>query len=182
MFFESQADFRSWLQEHHASEKELLLGFYKTKSKKGGIAYKEAVDQALCFGWIDGVTRSLGDESYTIRFTPRRKRSIWSQVNIRRMEELREIGVLHESGIREFENRDPKQVMKYSSENRPEKLDDDSEAEFKRHHEAWEFFCAQPKSYRMAVTWLVISAKQEETRRRRLQKLIDASARGERWQ
>lgn len=182
MFFESQADFRSWLLEHHAFENELLLGFYKTKSKKGGIGYKEAVDQALCFGWIDGVTRSLGAESYMIRFTPRRKRSIWSQVNIRRMEELRQMGLLHESGIRAFENRDPTQVMKYSSENRPEKLDDASEAEFKKHAVAWEFFCTQPKSYRMAVTWLVISAKQEETRKRRLQKLIDASARGERWQ
>lgn len=180
VFFESAAEWRDWLEENHATEKELLLGFRRSGLKLGGITYQEALDEALCFGWIDGVRKSRDETSYTIRFTPRRKGSIWSQVNLKRIEELRTLGVLHLSGIEVFEGRDPRQVMKYSSENRPEALDLESEREFREHPEAWEFYQAQPPGYRMVTTWLIISAKQDATRRRRLAKLIEASARGER--
>lgn len=180
IFFESGAEWRDWLEENHAAEKELLLGFRRTRSKLSGITYQEALDEALCFGWIDGVRKSRDEISYTIRFTPRRKGSIWSQVNLKRIEVLREQGLLHPAGIAMFESRDPRKVMKYSSENRPEALDPESEREFREHPEAWAFFQAQPPGYRMVMTWIVIGAKQDATRRRRLAKLIEASARGER--
>jgi uncharacterized protein YdeI (YjbR/CyaY-like superfamily) len=180
-FFATPAEFRAWLDEHHATETELLVGFYKKGSGKPSITWPESVDEALCHGWIDGVRRSLGDEAYTIRFTPRKKRSVWSNVNIRRAGELIAEGRMRPAGLAAFEARTGERSGVYSFEQKD--LDrvvfDEAQArQFQADAKAWDFFQAQPPWYRRTATWWVISAKKEETRAKRLATLIADSAAG----
>ena len=179
-FFKSQADFRKWLEKNHAKETELLVGFYKKDSGKPSITYPEALDEALCFGWIDGVRRSLGDEGYTIRFTPRKPKSIWSNVNVRHVERLKKEGRMAPAGLKAYELKDPKRTGIYSFENRPRELAPTYEKKFRANKKAWEFFEKQPAGYKRLMIYRVMEAKQEETKQRRLAQLIEASARSER--
>jgi uncharacterized protein YdeI (YjbR/CyaY-like superfamily) len=178
-FFKSAAAWRKWLEKNHDKADELLVGFHKVSSGNGGITYKEALDEALCFGWIDGVRRG-GELTWTIRFTRRRPKSIWSQINIKRIAELSAEGRMHPAGIAMFEARDPARQNRYSFENRSAAFSADEEAAFRANRKAWENFCAMPPSYRHPATWWVVSAKREETRARRLATLIADSLAGRR--
>ena len=175
-FFTTQDDFRNWLAENHAIADELIVGYYKVGTGKPSMSWSESVDQALCFGWIDGVRRKYDDDSYTIRFTPRRPRSIWSAVNIAKVAELKKKGLMTRAGLAAFEKREEKRSAVYAYENRPEEFPAEYEKLFAKNRTAFEFFTAQPPSYRRLAVHRVISAKQEATRRARLQKLIAASA------
>jgi uncharacterized protein YdeI (YjbR/CyaY-like superfamily) len=179
-FFKSADEFRSWLEKNHDQQQELLLGFYKKASGKGGITYPEALDEALAFGWIDGVRKSLDESNYTIRFTPRKAKSIWSMVNIKRVGELTKLGRMRPSGLAAFEGRDLKKAQLYSYERKTSKLDGGLEKKLKANKKAWEFFQAQPPGYQKVISWWIISAKQEETRFRRLERLIRDSENGRR--
>jgi uncharacterized protein YdeI (YjbR/CyaY-like superfamily) len=179
-FFTSPAQFREWLEKNHSTATELLVGFHKKGSGKKSITYSEALDEALCFGWIDGVRRSLDETSYTIRFTPRKPRSIWSLINVRHVERLQKQGRMHSAGLAAFAQRDPKRTGIYSFENRPRELSPEYQKEFAKHKTAWQFFQAQPPGYKRLMTYRVMEAKKEETRLRRLQQLIESSAKGER--
>ncbi|WP_285751093.1 YdeI/OmpD-associated family protein [Lentzea sp. NBRC 105346] len=177
-FFPTPADFRLWLSAHHSSASELLVGFYKKDSGRPSITWPESVDQALCFGWIDGVRRSLGPDAYTIRFTPRKAGSHWSNVNIARVAELRASGLMTPAGLAAFEARSPERSGRASFEQQDVALPSSFVAEFQAAAGAWEFWLAQPPGYRKTATWWVISAKREETRRKRLATLIEDSANG----
>ena len=177
-FFRSPEEFRVWLQEHHASEQELLLGFYKKRSGVTGFSQAQAVDEALCFGWIDGHVRALDENRYTVRFTPRTPHSIWSAVNIRRAELLIEQGRMEPAGLKNYTGRNPRQAGLYSFENRPQSLDAAGEAAFRANAPAWAFFQAQIPSYQRTALWWVMSAKTDVTRQRRLATLIADSAEG----
>jgi uncharacterized protein YdeI (YjbR/CyaY-like superfamily) len=178
-FFATPAKFRAWLQKHHDTAPELLVGFYKKGTGKPSITWPEAVDQALCFGWIDGVRRSLDDERYMNRFTPRRPRSNWSAVNIKRANELIELGLMHPAGLKAFEARMEDRSAVYSYEQRHSiDLDSAYERRFRRNKKAWEYFNSKSPSYRTTAVYWVMSAKQEETRERRLARLIEDSAHG----
>ncbi len=175
-FFATPAAFRRWLQKHHQKETELLVGFYKRGSGKPSITWPESVDQALCFGWIDGVRRRIDDESYSIRFTPRKRTSIWSAINIRRATELIKEELMQPAGLRAFEARDEKKSAIYSYENAPRELPPEAEKAFRANKKAWAYFQAQAPWYRRVATHWVVTAKKEETRARRLATLIDDSA------
>jgi uncharacterized protein YdeI (YjbR/CyaY-like superfamily) len=176
-FFATPSEFRTWLKAHHATTKDLLVGFHKKGSGKPSITWPEAVDEALSFGWIDGVRQSLDDVSYTIRFTPRTARSTWSAANIKRATELIEAGSMRPAGRKAFEARRDERSGIYSYEQRGQaKLGREFERQFRSNTRAWEFFRAQPPGYRTTATYWVVSAKREETRRRRLATLIDDSA------
>jgi uncharacterized protein YdeI (YjbR/CyaY-like superfamily) len=178
-FFTEPAELRAWLEEHHAEATELLVGFHKKGSGRPSITWPESVDQALCFGWIDGVRRGIDEDSYTIRFTPRKKRSNWSAKNIKRVAELSREGLMRPAGLAAFEARTEDRSGIYAYEQRKTaKLDKDQERQLRANKKAWEFFQAQPAWYRRTATWWVISAKKEETRKRRLATLIDDSAQG----
>jgi uncharacterized protein YdeI (YjbR/CyaY-like superfamily) len=179
-FFATPDQFHKWLVKNHASAKELLVGFHKKSSGKKSITYPEALDEALCFGWIDGVRNSLNDDSYTIRFTPRRTKSIWSLVNVRHVERLKKEGRMQPAGLAAFELRDAKRTGIYSFENRPRELSIEVQKIFRANKEAWNFFNTQPPFYKRTIAFWVMSAKKEETRMRRLNRLIEASAREER--
>ena len=181
-FFPTPADFREWLERHHPTAGELLVGFYKKGSGRPSITWPESVDEALCFGWIDGVRRTIDDESYSIRFTPRRPRSNWSAVNIRRVAELTKLGRMRPAGLRAFEARDPKRSAIYSFEQRKEaqKLSPEYQATLEANKKAWAFFQSQAPYYQRTASWWVMSAKKEETRLKRLATLIDDSAHGRR--
>ena len=179
-FFESPADFREWLERNHDSAEELLVGFYKKGSGKPSITYQQALDEALCFGWIDGVRRNLDGSSYTIRFTPRKPKSVWSAVNIRRAHELISAGRMTPPGLAAFEKRDEARARQYSYERENVAFDAASEKAFRADRKAWEFFRAQPHGYQRLHTWWVMSAKKEDTRAKRLAVLIEASAEGRR--
>jgi uncharacterized protein YdeI (YjbR/CyaY-like superfamily) len=177
VFFTTPAKFRAWLEKHHDSAQELLVGFHKKGSGKQSITWPESVDQALCFGWIDGVRRSIDATSYSIRFTPRRSRSIWSAVNIRRAEELIQQGLMRPAGQRAFEDRMEDRSGIYSYEQRQSaELDPAYERRFRDNERAWAFFQAQAPGYRKTAVYWVVSAKKEETRERRLATLIEDSA------
>jgi uncharacterized protein YdeI (YjbR/CyaY-like superfamily) len=179
VFFATPAGFRAWLEEHHQTETELLVGFHKKDSGKPSITWPESVDEALSFGWIDGVRRSLGPESYTIRFTPRKQRSFWSNVNIARAEALIAEGRMRPAGLAAFQARAGERSGVYSFEQKDEiAFPPEQERRFRDHAAAWEFFQAQPPWYRRTVTWWVISAKKPETREKRLVSLIADSAAG----
>ena len=178
-FFATPADFRAWFEANHESASELLVGFYKKRTGHPSITWPESVDQALCFGWIDGIRRSLGDEAYTIRFTPRKARSTWSAVNIGRVAALTELGLMRPAGLKAFEARTEDNSGIYSYEQRGQaRFTDAHEAQFRTHAEAWTFFESRPRSYRQAAIRWVESAKRDETRERRLATLIDDSAAG----
>lgn len=180
-FFATPADFRQWLKEHHATARELLVGFYKKDSGKPSITWPESVDEALCVGWIDGVRKRIDDESYTIRFSPRQASSIWSAVNIKRIQELIAEGRVLPAGLAAFEKRSDKKSGVYAYEQRKEaELDPAAQKQFQANKAAWEFFQAQPPGYRQTLTWWVVNAKKEETRQKRLAQLIEASANGRR--
>jgi uncharacterized protein YdeI (YjbR/CyaY-like superfamily) len=178
-FFKTPTDFRKWLEKNHSIERELLVGFYKKDSGKQSITWPESVDQALCFGWIDGIRKSLGDVSYTIRFTPRKSRSIWSAVNIKRAGELIDEGLMRSAGLKAFEARQEYRSGIYSYEQRPQELPEPYQTRLRQKKAAWAFFQAQTPSYRRAVIWWIVSAKKEETRLSRLDKLIKNSSEGE---
>lgn len=177
-FFQSSSGFRSWLEANHDEAGELWVGFYKKASGNGGISYPEALDQALCFGWIDGVRKNIDQATYTIRFSPRRSNSNWSSVNIKRVEELSRSGLMQPFGLQAFER--AQERKRYSYEERARKLDEPNERRLKESVKAWDFFQAQPQGYQRVASWWVMSAKREETRIRRLTTLIDYSERGER--
>ena len=179
-FFESASVFREWLEKKHDRAAELLVGFYKRGSGRPSITWPESVDQALCFGWIDGVRRRLDEASYTIRFTPRQKGSIWSAVNIRRANELIDLGLMCPAGLRAFEQRSEEKSRIDSYERAHASLSTPEEKRFRLNKKAWKFFSEQPPGYRRLVTYFVTSAKKDETRASRLAKLIDACARGKR--
>jgi uncharacterized protein YdeI (YjbR/CyaY-like superfamily) len=176
-FFRSGKEWRTWLAKNHARESELLLGFHKANSDKKGITFREALDEALCFGWIDAVRRG-GAETWMIRFTPRKARSMWSAVNIRRMEELKAEGRVHASGLAAYAGRDPARQKKYSYENGDARLTAVDEKQFRANKVAWANFEKMPPSYRRPAIWWVVSAKRDDTRARRLAALIADSAAG----
>lgn len=179
VFFATPEQFGAWLEEHHETASELWVGFYKRSSGKPGITWAESVEQALRFGWIDGVRRSLDEESYTNRFTPRKPTSNWSLINVAKVEELKQRGLMSPAGVRAFEARKPERTGVYSSEReRPARLEAEHERHFRANRAAWDWFTARPPSYRRTATHWVISAKRKETRLRRLQQLIDCSAEG----
>jgi uncharacterized protein YdeI (YjbR/CyaY-like superfamily) len=179
-YFESPADFRRWLAAHHATAKELRVGFHKKGSGTPTITWPESVDQALCFGWIDGVRKRVDDTRYTIRFTPRRATSNWSTINIARVGVLRAQGLMMPPGLKAFEAREEKRSGVYAYENRPKALDTPYEKLFRRDKAAWDFFQAQPPGYRKLAAYWVMSAKKEETAQKRLARLIADSAAGKR--
>jgi uncharacterized protein YdeI (YjbR/CyaY-like superfamily) len=175
-FFARPADFRKWLKKHHANTDHLLVGFWKVDSGKPSITWPESVDEALCFGWIDGVRKRIDALSYTIRFTPRRTTSIWSAVNIKRVAELQAAGLMQPPGLTAFGHKREGRSGTYAYEQRRDHLDPPYEAIFKQSPAAWTFFSAQPPSYRKVACWWVVSAKREETRLRRLATLVEDSA------
>jgi uncharacterized protein YdeI (YjbR/CyaY-like superfamily) len=178
-FFATPAEFRAWLERHHADRRELLVGFHKKGSGRPSITWQESVDEALCFGWIDGVRRSLGPDSYTIRFSPRQPRSTWSAVNVKRVGELIEEGRMTPAGLAAFEARTGDRTGIYSYEQRRHAaLDDEQERRFRALPAAWEYFQGRPPSYRRAAIHWITSAKRPETRERRLATLIEDSAAG----
>jgi uncharacterized protein YdeI (YjbR/CyaY-like superfamily) len=179
-FFKTPADFRRWLAKNHASATELLVGFYKKDSGKPSITWPQSVDEALCFGWIDGVRRRIDDVSYSIRFTPRKKTSTWSAINIARVAELTKLARMQPAGLRAFEHRREEKSAIYSYENASRTLSAEDEKKFRANRKAWEFFNAQPPGYRHHAIYWITSAKKEETRARRLATLIEDSAAGRR--
>jgi uncharacterized protein YdeI (YjbR/CyaY-like superfamily) len=181
MFFAEPSVFGKWLEEHHSSTPELWVGFHKKGSGKPSITWPESVVEALCFGWIDGVRKSLGDTSYMIRFTPRKPASIWSAVNIEYVEQLISSGRMRPEGLKAFELRKEEKSSIYAYEQKGEaKLDEASEQQFRSHAKAWEFFQSQPAWYRKQAVYRVISAKREETRVKRLADLIEGMEQGRR--
>ena len=179
VFFEKPSDLRDWLEAHSTTAHELWVGFYKKGSGRPSITWPESVDEALCFGWIDGIRKSVDDLSYTIRFTPRKRRSIWSAVNIKRAQELADRGLMRPAGLEAFQAREENRSGIYSYEQRSPELDGPYARRLKKNKAAWDFFRAQAPSYRKAANWWVVSAKKEETRIKRLEKLIEDSARGQ---
>lgn len=179
-FFPTPQEFRQWLEKNHQTEKELLAGFSKVGSGKPSMTWPESVDQALCFGWIDGVRRSIDAESYSIRFTPRKPTSIWSAVNIKKMEELIKAGLMTEAGQQAFELRKEEKSAIYSHENETAILSPEFEKQFKSNKKAWEFFNSQAPSYKKVMLHWIMSAKQEKTRISRLEKTIKESESGKR--
>lgn len=179
-FFRTPAAFRSWLERHHATAGELVVGFYKKGSGKPSLTWPESVDEALCFGWIDSVRRGLDDSSYSIRFTPRRAGSTWSSVNVARARALIEQGRMRPAGLAAFEARRANRTGIYTYEQRSVELAEPYAGLLKLDAAAWAHFQGQAASYRKAVSWWIVSAKQEATRLKRLDKLKNCSAQGER--
>ena len=178
IFFPTPAKWRAWLRKHHTSAAEVLVGFYKRDSGKSSITWPESVDQALCYGWIDGVRRRVDDEAYTIRFTPRKVTSTWSAINVRRLGELDAEGLVHAAGRKVFAARSTSQTHGYSIKNdrKDVKLAPADARAFKANKKAWAWYRQQPPWYQRQAAWFIISAKQPETRARRLAKVIDDNA------
>ena len=179
-FFTTPAEFRKWLEQNHDTASELLIGFHKKSSERKSITYPEALDEALCFGWIDGVRKKLNETSYVQRFTPRKARSIWSNINVNHVERLKKEGRMHASGIAAYELRDPKRTGVYAFENKPRQLSAAYEKRFRANKKAWDFFQKQPEYYKRLLIFRIMSAKKEETQIRRLDQTIDVSAKGQR--
>jgi len=179
-FFENQHKFREWLESNHHKERELIVGFYKVGSKKPSMSWSESVDQALCFGWIDGIRKSIDHESYCIRFTPRKPNSNWSAINIKKVEVLTNSGLMKPEGLKAFRFLKEKKPEIYSHEIEGIELSTDFKNQFKKNIEAWDFFINQAPSYRKVITHWIMSAKQEKTRQSRLEKTINASGKQQR--
>ena len=179
-FFRTSADFETWLEKNHATATELWVGFYTKDSEKPSITWPESVDQALCFGWIDGIRKRVDEISYQIRFTPRRRGSIWSAINIKRAKELAKQKQMRPLGLKAFVGRIENKSGIYSYEQRSTELDQPYTKLLKKNKAAWNFFRTQSPSYRKMIGWWIISAKREETRMARLEKLINESAKGNR--
>jgi uncharacterized protein YdeI (YjbR/CyaY-like superfamily) len=181
IFFSTPAAFRKWLEKNHASRREQWIGFYRKASGRPSITWPESVDEALCVGWIDGLRKTIDAESYKIRFTPRKKESNWSAVNIGRVKELTQQGRMQPAGLEAFALRKPEKSGIYAYENRKTAvLDKADEKRFRSNQKAWEFFQRQPAWYRQTMIWRLVTAKKEETRKRRLEKLIAESEAGRR--
>ncbi|MFV8440589.1 YdeI/OmpD-associated family protein [Flavobacterium sp. LB2P44] len=175
-FFATQAEFREWLEKHYKKETELLVGFYKVGSNKRSMTWSQSVDQALCFGWIDGVRKSIDHESYSIRFTPRRSNSIWSAINIRKVEELNKSGLITPEGQKAFDLRTESKSRIYSHEKKEMGiLSPNYESQFRLNSLAWDFFNTQAPSYKKVMIHWIMTAKQEKTRISRLEKTIEIS-------
>jgi uncharacterized protein YdeI (YjbR/CyaY-like superfamily) len=179
-FFPTPAAFRTWLEEHHATADVLLVGFHKVGSGKPSITWPESVDEALCCGWSDGVRKSLDENRYTIRFSPRKPGSVWSGVNIKRAQALIDRGLMRPAGLKAFEARRENKSGIYSYEQRSVEMPEPYRGLLKANAAAWRFFESQPPYYRKTMGWWIVSAKKEETRLKRLEKLIAHSAKGER--
>ncbi|HKE58485.1 MAG TPA: YdeI/OmpD-associated family protein [Pyrinomonadaceae bacterium] len=179
-FFSTAALFCAWLEKNHERSQELLIGFHKKGSGKKSLTYPEALDEALCFGWIDGVRKSINNTSYTIRFTPRKKKSIWSRVNIRHVERLKSQNRMKPAGLAAFAIRDPKRSGIYLYEKTAQELTPEFQKKFSQDKKAWAFFQEQPPGYRKIAVLYLMSAKKEETRLRRLEQLIALSAKSAR--
>ena len=177
-FFPAQEDFRRWLEENHERETEIIVGYYNVKSGKGGMTWSESVDQALCFGWIDGVRRKVDEESYCNRFTPRRANSNWSAVNIAKVAELTGKGLMKPSGIAAFEKRQASKSAIYAYENELKAFSEAFEKQFKLNEKAWDFFEKQANWYKKQIINWVMTAKQDATRAKRLEKLVAESENG----
>jgi len=178
-FFASPDAFRAWLEKHHEQAQELWVGFHKKSSGQPSLTWPESVDAALCFGWIDGIRKSVSASSYTIRFTPRKPDSTWSAVNIKRAGELTKMGLMQSAGLKAFARRQDDKSAIYSYEQRKTaKLSDVYEEKFRANKKAWDFFQAQAPWYRRTASFWVISAKKEETRLKRLAMLIQESGHG----
>jgi len=178
IFFDSEMSFRQWLENNHDKETELEVGYYKVNSGKPSMTWSQSVDQALCFGLIDGVRYSIDSESYKIRFTPRKKTSIWSLVNIKKVEHLIKSGLMHPAGLDVFNSRNEIKSGSYSFEQEEIKLSEEFEKKFKKNKIAWKYFEALPKTYRNPSMHWVMSAKQESTRQKRLEELMKDSENG----
>jgi uncharacterized protein YdeI (YjbR/CyaY-like superfamily) len=179
-YFKSAPEFRQWLEMYHAGVSELWVGFFKKASGQGGLTYAEALDEALCFGWIDGLKKRVDELSYTHRFTPRKPKSNWSRINIQHVERLKKAGRMTPAGLKAYAVRKPERTGVYSFENAPRKLPAADEKQFKSDKIAWEFFQRQPPGYQRLAIWYVVSAKKPETRARRLANLITESSNGHR--
>jgi uncharacterized protein YdeI (YjbR/CyaY-like superfamily) len=179
-FFRNGDEFRRWLDKNHAKSDELWIGFYKKASGKIGITYAEALDEALCHGWIDGIRKTLDADSFTTRFTPRKPKSIWSNINIAHVARLTRQGRMQPAGIAAYEKRDEARTGIYAFERAILQLDPAMLKHFKRERAAWKYFEAQPPYYRRLASYWVISAKRDETRAKRLEQLIEVSARNQR--
>jgi uncharacterized protein YdeI (YjbR/CyaY-like superfamily) len=175
-FFRSAGELRRWLEKHHASENELWIGFHNKASGLGGATYQEAVDEALCFGWIDGVRKKVDETSYVNRFTPRKPKSKWSTINIRRVEELKKLGPMAPAGLAAFAKREK---SAYSFESESKTFEPTLAAQLEANPKAHAFFSSRPPGYRKIVTHWVMSAKKEETRVRRMGVVVACSERGE---
>ena len=176
VFFSTPGKFRQWLVKNHARASELWVGYYRKDSGRPSITWPESVDEALCFGWIDGIRKKVDDKSYKVRFTPRRTKSTWSAVNIARIAVLTREGLIQPAGVAAFARREETNSSRYSFENRESaKLSAAAEREFRRDPAAWEFYQRQPAGYRRLAAWWVISAKRPETRHKRLERLINQS-------
>lgn len=179
-FFRTPAEFRKWLQKNHATTDEFWVGYYKKDSGRPSINWPESVDEALCFGWIDGIRKRVDEISYKIRFTPRRRGSIWSAVNIKRAHALKKEKRMQPAGLKAFAARTEDKSGTYSYEQRPAELPEPYRGILKKNTAAWDFLQAQPPGYRKLMGWYILSAKREMTRTERLKKLIETSARGKR--
>ena len=181
IFFAKPVVFRAWLEKHHRTKREQWVGFHRKASGRPSITWPEAVDEALCFGWIDGLRKTIDAESYKIRFTPRRPTSNWSTINIRRMEELMREGRVRPAGTKVFQKRVPERSGIYGYENRKSAtLSAGARKRFLANLAAWKFFQRQPTSYRQIAIWWVVSAKRPQTQQDRLRKLIALSKVGRR--
>lgn len=175
-FFTTQSEFRKWLAKNHNKERELLVGFYRVGCGKPSMTWPQSVDEALCFGWIDGVRKRIDDESYSIRFTPRKPTSIWSSVNIKKIEDLTKQDLMQPAGLAAFEKRTANKSKIYAYENEPVQLSPAFEKAFKAHEKAWAFFTTQAPSYQKTMIHWIMRAKQEATQISRLEKTITESA------
>jgi uncharacterized protein YdeI (YjbR/CyaY-like superfamily) len=180
LFFANPAQFRVWLQRNHTSEPELWVGYYKKSSGKPSMTWPESVDEALCFGWIDGIRKNIDPFSYKIRFTPRRRGSVWSTINIKRAQALQTDGRMRAAGKKAFAARKQNKSGIYSYEQRRDQLEEPYRTVLRQNKKAWDFFQAQPPGYRKQIGWWVVSAKQEATRLRRLEKLAELFEAGKR--
>lgn len=176
--FRTAAAFRAWLEKNHAKKTELQLRLFKKHASKRGMGYRDALDEALCYGWIDGITHGLDEDSYTVRFTPRKKKSNWSAVNIKRVGELKANGRMAAPGLAAFEARDKSAKAPYSFEHKPQGLPPAYSKALRANEPAAKYWDEVSPGYKRTVTFWVVSAKKEETRQRRLETLIEYSARG----
>lgn len=177
-FFANQSGFRKWLEKKHEKEKELWVGYYKKGSGKANYSWSQTVDEALCFGWIDGIRKSINDVSYMIRFTPRKPKSTWSKININKVKKLKSLGLMHPAGIKAYNKREEKNSQIYSFEQQKIKLKKQYELKFKANKKAWIFFQSlTPSTKNLSIGW-VMSAKKEETSLKRLDTLIKSSEEG----
>jgi uncharacterized protein YdeI (YjbR/CyaY-like superfamily) len=179
-FFRTPLHFQRWLEKNHAKKRELWVGFHKKASGRPSITWPESVDEALCFGWIDGIRKRIDEISYEIRFTPRRRGSIWSAINIKRARELAKEKRMRPAGLKALAARIENRSGIYSYEQRRAELEEPYNSRLKKNKPVWDFFQARPTSYRKMMSWYIMSAKTEETRSRRFEKLMKAAAKGKR--